>query len=192
MLEQQMRSSESLNEKLLRAMEEIPEGTKWKTCIQCGTCGGSCPTAYAMDYSPREIFALLKAGFIEKALKANTIWLCASCYLCTVRCPKGIPQTDVMYALKNFAGENNLYPENSTAPVLAHTFVDIINKYGRNSEGELITKFYLKTNPLGLLKSAPLGLQLMAHKRMSLSQKKIKGYEDIKKIIDKTKTMGGA
>ncbi|RJQ39891.1 MAG: hypothetical protein C4555_02475 [Dehalococcoidia bacterium] len=29
-----------------------PDQQKLLTCIQCGTCTASCPTAYAMDYIP--------------------------------------------------------------------------------------------------------------------------------------------
>ncbi|MFQ6001752.1 MAG: 4Fe-4S dicluster domain-containing protein, partial [Anaerolineae bacterium] len=35
---------------------------KIKSCIQCGACSASCPTAYAMDYTPRQIIAALRAG----------------------------------------------------------------------------------------------------------------------------------
>ncbi|MCS6843379.1 MAG: 4Fe-4S dicluster domain-containing protein, partial [Caldilineales bacterium] len=31
-------------------------------CIQCGTCGGSCPSAADMDHTPRQLFALIFAG----------------------------------------------------------------------------------------------------------------------------------
>ena len=31
-------------------------------CIQCGTCGGSCPAAQDMDHTPRMLFAMLRAG----------------------------------------------------------------------------------------------------------------------------------
>ena len=30
-------------------------------CIQCGTCGGSCPSASAMEFTPRDIFAMVRA-----------------------------------------------------------------------------------------------------------------------------------
>jgi len=30
-----------------------------RRCIQCGTCSSSCPTAYAMDYTPRRLWQLV-------------------------------------------------------------------------------------------------------------------------------------
>ena len=58
-----------------------------EACIQCGTCGGSCPSAAAMDHTPRLLFALVRAGMRDEALRSNTPWMCLSCYFCTVRCP---------------------------------------------------------------------------------------------------------
>ena len=62
----------------------LPAGEKMKECIQCGTCSGSCPVSVYMDYTPREIIAMARMGFKEEVLKSYTIWLCASCYACTV------------------------------------------------------------------------------------------------------------
>ncbi|HQV62869.1 MAG TPA: hypothetical protein PKV19_02630, partial [Anaerolineales bacterium] len=35
-------------------------------CIQCGTCGGSCPVAEDMDHTPRMLFAMLRAGMRDE------------------------------------------------------------------------------------------------------------------------------
>ena len=57
-------------------------------CIQCGTCGGSCPAAMDMDHTPRMLFAMLRAGMRDEVLRSNTPWICVSCYHCVVRCPQ--------------------------------------------------------------------------------------------------------
>jgi Fe-S oxidoreductase len=36
--------------------------------------------------------------FKGEVLSSYTSWLCASCYACTVECPKGIKITDIMYS----------------------------------------------------------------------------------------------
>ena len=72
-------------------------------CLQCGSCGGSCPSAADMDYTPRALFALINAGDEEEVLDSNTPWFCVSCYTCMVRCPQQIPITDIMYTLKQMA-----------------------------------------------------------------------------------------
>ena len=88
----------------------IPGGEKIKQCQQCGTCSGSCPTAYLMDYGPREVIAAFRAGILDRVVKSNTIWLCTSCYSCTVRCPAGIKVTDIMYELKRLAIKYDAVP----------------------------------------------------------------------------------
>ena len=83
------------------------------SCIQCGTCAGTCPVSHYMDYTPRRIIAMVREGFEAEVLGSSTIWLCASCYQCTVDCPKQIKLTDIMYALKQMALARGLYPKSS-------------------------------------------------------------------------------
>lgn len=45
----------------------------------------------------------IQLGMKEKALSCNTLWLCASCYTCEVRCPRGINLPEIMRALKRIA-----------------------------------------------------------------------------------------
>jgi heterodisulfide reductase subunit C len=134
-----------------------------------------------MDYPPREIIAALRAGLLEKVVKSNTIWLCSSCYSCTVRCPSGIKLTDIMYELKRLAIEFNMAPEGAKAPVLAELFVDIVNKNGRIAEVPLVSKFMLKTNPLSVFKMIPRAMKLYVRGRMPMTSHKIEGIEELEK-----------
>ncbi|RLD00193.1 MAG: (Fe-S)-binding protein [Chloroflexi bacterium] len=79
------------------------EWEKLFTCMQCGTCTSSCPTAFAMDYSPRELWQMLRLGMEEEIVNSQTFWLCTVCKSCQVRCPRGISITDTMVALKEYA-----------------------------------------------------------------------------------------
>jgi len=40
----------------------IPGSSRLASCIQCGTCGGSCPSSADMDHTPRQLFALVRAN----------------------------------------------------------------------------------------------------------------------------------
>ena len=88
----------------LTLLEEVASRTagvsRLEMCIQCGSCGGSCPSAAIMDHTPRMLFAMLRAGMREDALKSNTYWMCVSCYHCVVRCPQNVHIADVMYTLE--------------------------------------------------------------------------------------------
>lgn len=175
------RRAHELGEVFLNAVYGIPGGDKIKQCIQCGTCSASCPTSYAMDYSPREIIAAFRAGMLDRVLKSNTVWLCSSCYYCTVRCPSGIKLTDVMYELKRLGVEFGFIKKNAAAPVLSKEFVGLVDKYGRVNETVLMMKVLLMTNPLAALKMIPQGLKLLSRGRMPLLPHRISGVSEMKK-----------
>lgn len=154
------------------------------TCIQCGTCSGTCPVSLYMDYTPRRIVAMTLAGFKQEVLSSFTIWLCASCYSCTAECPKGIKITELMYALKQKAIEEKMYPKRFTIPTLAREFFKLVLKNGRNSEGKLITSVFLKTHPLNLLKMSRLGLRLLKTGRMNLKTERIQRMNELQPLLE--------
>jgi len=150
-----------------------PGGEKIRACIQCGTCGGVCPLSIYMDYTPRRLIGMLRAGFKKEVVESFAIWLCTSCYECTVRCPSGIKVTDVMYALKRIAIREGIYPRRFPVPVLAKEFIEMLKGTGRTNEFWLVLKVLLKTAPLKLFTSWPLGLRLWRHGRLCLLMSRI-------------------
>jgi heterodisulfide reductase subunit C len=185
------RTERSLAEVFLEDIYSIPGGQKIKECIQCGTCSASCPTSYAMDYTPREVIAALRAGILDRVLKSNTIWLCASCYYCTVRCPSGVKLTDVMYELKRLAVEFGLVEKKAKAPVVSKLFVDLVDKNGRISEVSLVSKFMLKTNPLAAIGMMPRAWKLLVRGRMPLFPHRIKGISELEKCASTISEVSG-
>lgn len=161
----------------------IPGGEKLFTCIQCGTCSGTCPVSHHMDYTPRRIIAMIRAGFKQEVLTSLTTWLCASCYACTVECPKGIKITDVMYALKRLAIQEGMFPSRFPIPILAREFHNIVYKYGRNCESRLTLILFLKTNPLQLFKQIGLGFKLWRQGRMGLGVDSIKNKKELRTLL---------
>ena len=176
-------AAKDLGEVFLEHVYALQDGENINQCIQCGTCTGSCPTSDAMEYSPREIIAALHAGMLERVLKSNTVWFCASCYSCTVRCPAAIPITDVMYELKRLGTEYGLLPKRTPNAVMAQAFTESVERHGRAHEPELIQKYYLRTNPLNFMSQVPFGLQLLARGRMALLPHNIKGVADLRKMM---------
>lgn len=177
------KSEHELRAAFLEEVERVPGAERLHRCIQCGTCTGSCPVSYTMDISPRQIIALFRAGAIEEILRSRTIWVCASCYNCTVRCPAQIKITDLLYALKRLAIERGIYPAKFPVYVLAETFAGMIRKYGRNHELGLIRSFYLRTHPMQLLRQSMTGLTLMRAGRLPLFPERIRGHKDLKAIM---------
>ncbi len=173
----------------LYQVSNIPGGEKIKKCIQCGTCTGSCPVSYTMDISPREVIALFRAGDIESILNSRTIWTCASCYACTVRCPSGIKVTDILYALKRMAMDNDLFPKRFPVFVLSKSFVAMTNLFGRSYEIGLLLTYYLRTNPLKLLGMLPLGYRLWRKGRIGVFPKRIKQRKELSAILREAEIM---
>jgi quinone-modifying oxidoreductase, subunit QmoC len=171
-------------------VESIPEGHKIKECIQCGTCSGTCPVSYAMDLTPRAVIALFRAGHVEDILHSRTIWICASCYSCTVRCPSGIKVTDTMYALKRLAMGKNIYPERFPVHALSKAFIDNVYKYGRNYELGLGIRYFLKSGWTKLFGQMGYGLGMMRRGRLGLLPKKIQRVNQVRAIIKRADQLG--
>lgn len=165
-----------------QAVAELSGCEKIFECIQCGTCSSTCPVSLYMDYTPRKLMAMIKAGFKEDALRSVTIWICSSCYSCTVMCPADIKITDVMYSLKRMAIQEGVFPKRFPTPVLAKEMTDIITSEGRNSELWVILKMLLKTNPLKLLSMASIGLSLFMKGRMGLKKESIEKKDELKAL----------
>ena len=101
--ERKMAKDEEFNQKVLDLA-----GQEVLTCIQCGTCSASCPTANLMNPSIRKLIKFCLEGKKEEALHNDTLWLCTSCLLCTVRCPRGIRPKAVVSALKDLAERDGI------------------------------------------------------------------------------------
>jgi len=172
-----------LRRKFLEQAELVPGGERISRCLQCGTCTGSCPVSYAMDISPRMVIALFRAGEIEQILRSRTIWICASCYMCTTRCPQQIKITDLLYALKRTAMDTGLYPDRFPVYLLSKSFVRLVNRFGRNNEPLLMALYHLRRNPFALLSLLPLGIELYRRGRLALWPSKIQGVGAIRRIL---------
>jgi heterodisulfide reductase subunit C len=186
------RQESDLRDAFWRHVSSFPDGHKIQTCLQCGTCTGACPVSHAMDITPREMIGLFRAGLLEDILQSRAVWICASCYSCTVRCPSDIRVTDTLYALKRLAMETNIYPDGFPVNRLASKFVDTVYKYGRNYELGLGFHYYLHTSPSKLPKSAAFGLSLMRKGRLGLRPKPIRQIKQVRAIMDRARESGGS
>lgn len=162
-----------------------------EACIQCGTCGGSCPSAADMDHTPRALFALTMAGLRDQVLRSNTPWMCLSCYFCAIRCPKAIRIPDVMYAIKSIATREGIKPE-ATGSDFSRTFVGNIERYGRSYEMGLVARHYLRHYPLRLLGLAPMGIAMLTKGRMGFVPHRIRGINGLRAILDRAAELEAA
>ncbi|MCK4478805.1 4Fe-4S dicluster domain-containing protein [Candidatus Bathyarchaeota archaeon] len=109
-----MNETAGTEQRLIRASEidkvfkyeisKIPGGEKLLRCFQCGTCTSDCPIAKFSDtYRPRQIIRMTQLGLKERVLSLDTLWLCASCFICTDRCPQDVEVASVIRVLRNLA-----------------------------------------------------------------------------------------
>ncbi len=131
--------SEKIRRKFAREIEEIC-GESLSLCYQCGKCSAGCPVAYAMDYLPNQITRFAQLGMISKVMESSTIWICASCQTCSVRCPRGIDLAKIMDALRILAKREGNVPKEQITPVFDAVFLGTVEKHGRLHELSLITK----------------------------------------------------
>jgi len=174
--------------------DNVDSGEEIKMCMQCGICGGSCPLRHEMDYTPRNIFMLIRNGQRDTVLNSKAIRLCTSCYRCKVRCPRGIPVIDVMHGLAHYAIKQGIIPQQGTA-AFGGEFWKMIYKIGRIDEKILPIIYNFKGGLVPGIQStlamAPMGAQLFFHHRMALlPERKIKGIKALKKMLDKAEKMG--
>jgi heterodisulfide reductase subunit C len=173
---------------LQEVIAATPGDSRLDMCIQCGTCGGSCPSGADMQHSPRAIFAMIREGMREQVLRSNTMWFCVSCYFCVVRCPQEIHITDLMYALKAMAIREGLC-EVATAAGLSQTFTDQVENYGRSFEFGLATRHNLRYRPLALPGMTQLGLGMLTKRRMGLAPHRIEHLEQLQAILRRAKEL---
>jgi len=83
----------------LDTIYNTPEGKLIQTCLQCGTCSGTCPFGEYMEYPPRRIIKLLQLGLIDKAFDTDSMLKCVNCYACMAKCPREIHLTEVLLQL---------------------------------------------------------------------------------------------
>lgn len=165
-------------------IKRYPGGEKIMACMQCGTCSASCPSSYAMKYTPRKLITLIRANKREEVLSSLDIWKCASCYTCTTRCPRGIKFTEIMYILKNLAWKESKIDPQSQIASFYETFQGLIDANGRINEGELVIRYSFKTNVLKLLDFAPLGMKMFVKGRAKIIPSKTKGKQQLRELME--------
>lgn len=107
------------------------------TCIQCGSCTASCPTANRMTLSPQRMSRLIRLGLKDEVLESKDFWLCTSCNACTTHCPRGISMLEAMIGLKTYVIRQGLeVPED--LQLLRHTIRTVRNISGDPKEDRLL------------------------------------------------------
>lgn len=92
-------SKSTIKDPFVAKIEEI-SGQNLLSCYQCGKCSAGCPAVSQMDILPNQIIRYAQLGFKDELLRSKSIWICASCFTCNARCPKGINIAEVIEAIR--------------------------------------------------------------------------------------------
>lgn len=160
-----------------------------QACMQCGSCSASCPNIMSMDITPRQIWRKVLLGRVEEVLNSRTYWLCSSCYTCTLRCPRGLPLTEAMQALKRLATHEK-WPHAGSHSTFYVAFMDSVRKYSRVQETQMMMRyFWARKSPVLPLKYTPLGLKLMLKGKLHARPSKTSRGASLKSLFDSVRKM---
>ena len=126
-----------------------------------------------MDYGPRKLFMMVRAGLKDKVLESNTLWNCVSCYNCVVRCPRQVPVKYVLHSLGTAAVRAGIpAATKSDNARFARAFWWSASKLGRTDERIVTALFYFSYGLSKGFKMAmanlPVALGLVKTKRMHI------------------------
>jgi heterodisulfide reductase subunit C len=165
----------------LRLINEMSQ-QEIQRCYQCVKCTSGCPIAEAMDYSPNQILKLVQLGLKEEVLTSSTIWLCASCETCAVRCPMQLDIAKVMDSLREMAVKEGFPASERQIFAFHDEFLSNVRESGRINEFHQLIRYKVKTKDF--FSDIGLGMRMLAKGRLALKPKKVERTNEIKAIFD--------
>jgi len=169
------RGSEVLSD-FARRIKDL-SGVDVGKCFQCRRCSSGCPVVAHMDVPPARLVKMILAGRADEVLASKTIWLCASCYACSARCPNDIDFVAVADALRALALRERRRPGVPDVAALHQVFMEDVACRGRVHEVSFISRLKMRT--FDLLGDFELGLAMFFKGKLPLVPK---GVKDAKAI----------
>jgi heterodisulfide reductase subunit C len=143
-----------------------------------------------MEHSPRQLVGMIAAGLRQKVLASNAYWLCASCYLCSTRCPRGIDIAELMYGLKRYSMWRRSYKRNLVGPGFSKGFVRMILRRGRSYELGLAPSFVFAYGLRNLFRDARLFVTLLLRGRLSLVPSRTRRVRELRRVVGRIIPIG--
>ena len=174
-----------MNERDPNFKQEIistPGGESLMGCFQCGICTSSCIYSQWLDLKPHQIMKMTTLGFRDELLNSDMIWVCSSCYACTVRCPQEVDVKEVMDTVRRIALIDKGYVRDEKT--FFSKFLNLIENYGRLNMAWLFLQMAKKED---IFKNLSLGLSLFKQGKVKLLPGKLKNQKELKELFKKTK-----
>jgi len=177
-------SHETIKSPFLKSLEN-DSGEVMSHCYQCGKCSAGCPVAFKMDYLPNQIIRMVQLGLEEQVLSSRTIWLCASCLTCTVRCPRKIDVAEIMDYLRRRAYKKGILPQGEIGiPLFNKIFLKNIELFGRLYEMGLIGMFNMLSGEF--FKDLALAPKMFFKRKIGILPPKVNNIKEVREIFKKS------
>jgi len=124
-------------------LEELT-GQQFSLCYQCGNCTAGCPCSFAYDMPVHKIMRLVQTGRKNEVLSCRSVWLCASCNSCSVRCPNKIDVARIMDVLRHMARQEGHAPEHAVK-AFTDSFLASVEHNGRAFEMGILAGYAART-----------------------------------------------
>jgi len=129
----------------LKSAVEALASVDLSACLQCKKCSNGCSVAKMAKGKPSEIIRQLQLGAGNELLENDLVWTCASCEICSARCPMKIDVAAVMDALRKLALERSASTQAGNVPLFNRSFLKTVEAFGRTYEIGMIAGYKLGT-----------------------------------------------
>ncbi len=138
-------------------------------CYHCVKCTSGCPLVEHFDLAPNQIMRAAQLGMEDLIFDSKTPWLCASCQICTTRCPQGIDIAKVMDFIVSEALASGVKPKVPEIALFQKVFLRDVDILGRAYELGLTLEMNMRTKQP--FKDVGFGLNMIKHRKINFLPK---------------------
>jgi heterodisulfide reductase subunit C len=152
-----------------------------RDCYQCQKCSAGCPVVSFMDYKPHQVMQMINLGEIVPLLSSRTIWVCASCYTCSTRCPNEVDVAGAMDGLRERALAEKIVPAEVNVRLFHRAFLGDIRAYGRVHELSMMARYKMATKTY--LDDMRLGWRMFTRGKLKLFPSFVRNRKEIARLF---------
>jgi heterodisulfide reductase subunit C len=136
-----------------------------------------------MDYKPHQVMQMANQGRIAPLLSSRSIWVCASCYTCSTRCPNEVDVAGVMDGLRQRALVEKAVPAEARVRLFHRAFLGEIRAHGRVHELSMMARYKMATRTY--LDDMRLGWRMFLRGKLKLLPSLVRDRKEIARLFTK-------
>jgi heterodisulfide reductase subunit C len=136
-----------------------------------------------MDYKPHQVMQMVSLGTIAPLLASHTIWICASCYTCSTRCPNEVNVAGVMDSLRRRALSEKVVIAEEKVRLFHRAFLGDIRTFGRIHELSMMATYKMATKTY--FDDMLLGWRMFSRGKLRLLPSLVKKRREIARLFAK-------